>query len=87
MTLLLLAAWLPARLVTCLQNARAPKRDKTGEKKKKGRAGLWERNGTERNGTAVVCACKRPENECGIVCVYIKCGEVDCAVRPLAASQ
>jgi hypothetical protein len=33
-TTLLLAAWLPARLVTsCLQNAHALKRDKTGKKR------------------------------------------------------
>ena len=71
MTLLLLAAWLPARLVTsCLQNARAPKPDKTG---KKGQGSLVE--------MGVVCACKRPENKCGIVCVCIKYGEMDLRLR------
>ena len=39
MTLLLLAAWLPARVVTCLQMARATKRDRT---EKKGRGVVWE---------------------------------------------
>jgi len=40
MTLLLLAAWLPAMLVTYLQNTRAPKQIRLD---KKGRAALWER--------------------------------------------
>ena len=70
MTLLLLAAWLPARLVTCLQNARAPKRDKTGEKKK-GQGSLvgTERNGTERHGSSV-CVQATGERMWHSVCVY-----------------
>jgi len=48
MTLLRLAAWFPPRLVTsCLQNARAPKRDETGGKK--GQCSLV--------GMGVVCVC------------------------------
>jgi hypothetical protein len=40
---------------------------------------------------ACVRVCKRPESECGIVCVCIKCGEVDFAAEVqcgrLVASQ
>ena len=68
MTLLLLATWLPTRLVTsCLENARAPKQNKTGKK----RAGQSCGDGSS------VCAQLTGERVWENVC--IKCGKVDFA--------